>query len=61
MKASSSAFKKCRDEGELIGIQKMLMVLLIEKNQDSDVLQSLFRVILKCESLSEFETALSRV
>ncbi len=78
-KGEETGFKKGRDEGkdegELIGIQKMLMALLIEKFspipqhiamqikkiQDSDVLQSLFRVILKCESLSEFETALNRV
>ncbi len=64
-----------RDEGEVIGIQKMLMALLMEKFspipqhtaiqikkiQDSDVLQSLFRFILKCEDLSELEAALNRV
>ncbi len=74
-KGEETGFKKGKDEGEFTGIQKMLMALLIEKFspipqhvaiqikkiQDSDVLQSLFRVILRCEDLSEFEAALNRV
>jgi hypothetical protein len=74
-KGEETGFKKGKDEGEVTGIQKMLMTLLMEKFspiprhiavqikkiQDSDVLQSLCRVILRCEDLSEFEAALNRV